>query len=166
MGSPTTASVSWDCSLFCVSDPLQSHWSRPGTFFLPLLSARHPGCTTVIPLRNCSLSEITGIGTLAPVLLMARVCTFPYDIHVFAIQLPSPGFCSVYISYSQAYCQVLFMHICTHMHVYALTSLRGNLHICRSTNFFSRDINFGKHPTFFVLVIFFHFLINHVRLHF
>ena len=42
-------------------------------------------------LRNHSLSEITGIGTLAPVLLMARVCTFPYDLHGFAIQLPSPG---------------------------------------------------------------------------
>ena len=42
----------------------------------------HPGCTTVIPLRNCSLSEITGIGTLAPVLLMARVCTFPMTFTV------------------------------------------------------------------------------------
>lgn len=82
VGSPTMASVSWDCSLFCVSDPRHSHWSPPGTFFLPLLSARHPGCTTVIPLGNCSLSEITGIGTLAPVLLMARVCTFPMTFTV------------------------------------------------------------------------------------
>ena len=51
----------WDCNLFCVSDLLHSHWSHPGTLFLPLLSARHPCCTTVIPLRTCSLSEITGI---------------------------------------------------------------------------------------------------------
>ena len=61
----------WDCSLFCVLDPLHSHGWPPVNFFLPLLSARLPGCTTVIPLRNCSLSEITGIGTLAPALLMA-----------------------------------------------------------------------------------------------
>ena len=80
-----------DCSLFCVLDPLHSHWWPPGPFFLPLLSARCPGCTTVIPLRNCSLSEIIGNGTLAPVLLMVRVCTFPYGFHVFAIELPSPG---------------------------------------------------------------------------
>ena len=56
--------------------------------FLP---ARHPVCTTVIPLRNCSPNEITGIGTLAPVFLMARVCIFPYDLHGFDIQLSSPG---------------------------------------------------------------------------
>ena len=47
----------WDCSLFCVSDLLHSHWSPPGTFFRPLLSARYPCCTTVIPLRICSLRE-------------------------------------------------------------------------------------------------------------
>ena len=81
----------WDCSLFCILDSLHSRWWPPGTFFLPLLSARCPGCTTIIPLRNCSLSEITGIGTLVPVLLMARVCTFPYGFRVFTIQLPSRG---------------------------------------------------------------------------
>ena len=62
----------WDCSLFCLSDLLHSHWSPPGTFFQPLLSARHPCCTTVIPLKTCSLSEIMGISTLASVLLLAR----------------------------------------------------------------------------------------------
>ena len=61
----------WDCSLFCVLDSLHSHWWLSGTLFLPLLSARCPGCITLFPLRNCLLSEITGIGTVAPVLLMA-----------------------------------------------------------------------------------------------
>ena len=142
VGSPTMTSVYWNCSLFCVSDPLHSHWSPPGTFFLPLLSARHPGCTTVIPLRSCSLSEITGIGNPAPVLLMARACTFPYGFYVFPIQLLSPGQVSFYTSYSQAYCQALFMHICTHMRVHTLTSLRGNLHIYRHTNFLLQEHQF------------------------
>ena len=42
-GSFTMASGFWDRSLFCVSTPLHSHWSSPGIFLLPLLSARHPG---------------------------------------------------------------------------------------------------------------------------
>ena len=69
----------WDCSLFCVSDLLHSHWSPPGTFFQPLLSARHPCCTTVIPLRTCPLSEIAGICKYPGFSASAgqRLCTFP-----------------------------------------------------------------------------------------
>lgn len=50
-------------------------WSPPDTLFLPLLSARHPCCTTVIPLRTCSLSEITrGSESMSTYVLWVCVC--------------------------------------------------------------------------------------------
>ena len=79
----------WDCNLFCVSDLLHSHWSPPDTLFLPLLSARHPCCTTVIPLRTCSLSEITGIRKYVYICSVGlcmcvclRACTRVCDSHI------------------------------------------------------------------------------------
>ena len=48
-------------------------WSPPGIFLRRLLSARHPWCTILTPLRTCSFSEITEISTLASVLLLAGV---------------------------------------------------------------------------------------------
>ena len=63
----------WGCCLFCVLDPLNSHWSPTGTFLLSLLSAMHPWCTILTPRRICSLSEITGVGTLTSVFLLAGV---------------------------------------------------------------------------------------------
>ena len=39
--------------------------------------------------------------------------------------------------------------MCTNMHVYSLTSLRGNWPYAEVQAFFSRNINFGKHSNFY-----------------
>ena len=51
-------------------------------------------------------------------------------------------------------------HACVHTNI-----PKRNCTYAEVQTFLSRSINFGKHPIFFVLVIFFHFLIDHWRLH-
>ena len=120
------------CSLFCVSDPLYSHWSPPGTFFLPLLLARHPRSTTVIPLRICSLSE-----------LMECFCCL--ESMYFSLWL-SCFWYSTSFTWLSHFRQVILISVLAGASagtcVYTLTSLRGNVHICRSTSFLLQEHGF------------------------
>ena len=107
-----------------------------GSFLLPLLSARHPGCTPVISLRTCLLSEITGIKSLASVLLLARVYVpFPKTFMFFLSQFHHLARSIPTAHTHKRTGRDFYVHVCTRMCVYTVTSLRGNLLTCRTTSF-------------------------------
>ena len=110
---------------------------------------------------------ITGIDFLVSVLLLASVYVPFHKTFMFSLSNFHHLSRSVLTANTHKHTGRLFCtHTCTHMHMYTLTYPRGNLRICRSTCLFSRHMNSGRHPTFFVLVVFFHLLIDHLRLHF
>jgi len=84
----------------------------------------------VIPLRTCLLSEITGIESLASVLLLARVYVPFSKIFMFLLS----NFHHLARSIPEAHTHKhtgrdFYAHVCTHMCVYTVTSLRGNAHV-------------------------------------
>ena len=141
-GQTTMAPVS-GIAACSVSRLLCTHWSPPGTLFLPLPSARHPGNTTVIPLRTCLLSELMGIDSLALVLLLARFykplpMTFMFSLfnsHHLARSVPTAH---THKPTGRCFCS----YMCTHRRVYTLTSLRENLNTCRCTSFLLQEHEF------------------------
>ena len=102
-------------------------------------------CTTVIPLRTCLLSEITRFDSLASVLLLARdYVPFPKN---FMFSLSNFYHLARSVAIAHTHKQTgrdFYVHMCTNIHVYTVTSLIGNLSICRSTSFLFQEHEFWE----------------------
>ena len=90
-----------------------------GAFLMSLHSSRDPGCSTILQFSTCSLSEIIGLGSLASVLLLARVyvpfpSTFMFSLSIITWLGQFQNL------YAQVSCKVLL-----HTHV----NTRAHLHI-------------------------------------
>ena len=103
----------------------------------------------MILLRTCFLSEQTGSDSLASVLLLARDSVpFPKN---FMVSLSNFYHLARSVAVAHTHKRTgrdFYTHMCRNIHVYTVTSLRGNLSICRSKAFFSRNLNFGRHSNF------------------
>ena len=104
----------------------------------------------MIPPRTCLLSEQTGSDSLASVLLLARDSVpFPKN---FMVSLSNFYHLARSVAVAHTHKRTgrdFYTHMCRNIHVHMGTSLRGNLSICRSTAFFSRNVNFGKRSNFY-----------------
>ena len=97
----------------------------------------------MIPLRTCLLSEITGSDSLASVLLLARdYVPFPKNF-MFSLSNFYHLARSVAIAHTHKRTgRDFYAQMCANIRVYTVTSLRGNLSLCRSTSILFQEHEF------------------------